>query len=255
MPRVLVVGQTAGRTLEIVELHDHHFRSFRIDRHVDFRLHVPPALELGALGVGQRRKLWRDGRRLRERAAFAREGRNERHGAADEKDRYEEREGTLRERAGITRRAPRQCGHGKFRGSARDDEDGDDGNVSRHAQQAHGFQLEERRPCQIQHERQRDRRQRENVTGDVLALGIGAPAAQADEEEHQREIQNAAERHRHAPKTTIATQIRLRAADRRADVAGARIGRVGHETVVDVSGSRRRYQSEQREGHQQRSCP
>ena len=255
MPRVLVVGQAARWTLKVVELHDDHLRPFGIDWHVDLWLHVPPAFELRALRVGERRILRRCGNCLRERGAFAREHGNERRGAAEEQDGDEQRNGTFREGAGVTRRAPRQCGHGQFRGSARNDEDSNDGNIGGHAQQADGLQLEERCPREVEHERQRDRRQYEDIPGDVLALRIVPPPAERGQEQHQREVQNAAERDRYAPEAAVAAQVRLRAAHGGADVAGARIGRVGDEAVVHVGGSGRRPQPQQREGHQQRSCP
>src|SRR5207248_4123170 len=98
--------------------------------------------------------------------------------------------------------------------------------VSREAQQTDGFEQKERGVAEIEHDGERNRGQREEVAGHVLADRLPGGESRYRKEPCRTEPQRAEDRDRNAPERAEAALVHLRAADGRVDVAEAPVGRV-----------------------------
>src|SRR6185295_9185499 len=131
-------------------------------------------------------------------------------------------------------------------GGVADDEQPDNVGIRDEAEQTVGFQHEDGRVPQVEDDRERQRRQYEQIAGDVLAHARTRRHAADRQERSRHEPECAENRHRNRAEGAVAAQIDLRAADARAHVAEAVVARIEDEAVVHVRRRRRSAQTDER---------
>src|SRR5207247_11008468 len=136
------------------------------------------ALELGTLLLARRRG------GLGGAAALAREERDRRGGARKEQDGERDGHGTGDPGTHIRGGATRKRSHRKVHGRAGNYVQSNDRGIRHETEWAEGFQNEEGRVAEIQHDAEGDRRQREQITGNIVAQGP-RPKLGADQQQHR----------------------------------------------------------------------